>query len=109
MSDSESSQHLLKTIINLKEFDDFYHSKLKPKLFEKYSNEPECIVKIIKRFDLMVDYNTPHGKKLRGYTAFESLAHLIDPQKLDELNYNHSNLINEAKAIGWCIEFVHFI
>jgi hypothetical protein len=28
---------------------------------------------------------------------------------LDELNYNHSNLINEAKAIGWCIEFVHFI
>ncbi len=107
MSDSDKFQHLLNTIINLKEFDKFYHTELKPKLFEKYSNETECIVKITKRFDLMVDYNTPHGKKLRGFTAFESLAHLMDQKKLENHNYDHLNLINQAKAIGWCIEFVN--
>jgi len=109
MSDLENLQNLLKTTINLKEFDKFYHTELKPKLFEKYSNEPECIAKITKRFDLMVDYNTPHGKKLRGFTAYESLAHLIDQKILEKHNYNHLNLVNEAKAIGWCIEFVRLI
>ena len=112
---------------SLKEFDEFYVNKLKPKLFDVYEREPECIRQVIARFRHMVDYNVPHGKKLRGLCAYESLLHLIgmdrsvsiDPSESSTHNNNENEYINaklkdydlnrlvdEAKAIGWCIEFV---
>ena len=102
---------------HLKEFDEFYESSLKIKLFEIYydGTHPECIKKIIDRFKYMVDYNVPHGKKLRGLCAYESLLHLVgldhkdrenDCNYLKIKNYDSRKLTAEAKAIGWCIEFV---
>jgi hypothetical protein len=104
---------------NLKEFDEFFKSKLKNKLFEIYHKEEqsECIKKVIDRFRAMVDYNIPHGKKLRGLCSFESLLHLVgldinkqpyESKYLSEKNYDPNKLVEEAKAIGWCIEFVSF-
>lgn len=84
----------------LKAFDEFYKNKLKHRLFEKFSNEPLCIKKVNERFEFMIDYNTPHGKKLRGLCAFESLLYLAEEAQRDEA------LIEQTKAIGWCIEFV---
>lgn len=85
---------------NLAEFDAFYKLKLKPALFKDYDSEPECIKQIIRRFDHMVDYNVPHGKKLRGLCVYESF--LI----LNKHNSHCEKLIDQAKAIGWCVEFV---
>ena len=54
----------------------------------------------------MIDYNVPHGKKLRGLCVYESLSLLIDK------NANESQtkeLLDQAKAIGWCIEFVSYL
>jgi len=104
---------------NLKEFNAFYESKLKNKLFEIYYDEKQskCIKAVIDRFKIMVDYNVPHGKKLRGMCAYESLLHLVgldmnsqiyESKYLRERNYDPNKLIDEAKAIGWCIEFVCF-
>lgn len=90
----------------LAEFDEFYKLKLKPNLFNDYQNAPQCIKNIIKRFDHMIDYNVPHGKKLRGLCVYESLSLLIDK------NANESQtkeLLDQAKAIGWCIEFVSYL
>ena len=86
----------------LAEFDDFYETKLKSKLFEEYENAPECIRNIIKRFDSMIDYNAPHGKKLRGLCVYESLSLLVE----DRDTLTKSKLLDQGKAIGWCVEFV---
>jgi len=100
----------------LKLFDEFYLNKLKPKIFEKYKNDIECIKKITDRFENMIDYNVPHGKKLRGLCAYESLINLLDLNENDPahnkdkvLNYDVDSLIDQAKAIGWCIEFVIYL
>jgi hypothetical protein len=107
----------IKSIDRLKLFDEFYLNKLKPKIFEKYKNDIECIKKITDRFESMIDYNVPHGKKLRGLCAYESLIELLDLNEIDPaqnkdkaFNYDVESLIDQAKAIGWCIEFVikHF-
>ena len=102
-----------KSIDRLKLFDDFYVNKLKPKIFEKYTNEIDCIRKITERFENMIDYNAPHGKKLRGLCAYESLVNLLDLNESDPsqntnkiLHCDVESLIDQAKAIGWCIEFV---
>ena len=101
---------------NLDEFDEFYKTKLKPILLNKnYDNETKCIKDVIDRFEKMVDYNVPHGKKLRGLCVYESFLHLLDLNEnknnnnLGKLNdYDLNQLIEDAKAIGWCIEFVNF-
>lgn len=105
---------------NVNDFNAFYESQLKNKLFEiYYSNEqPKCIKQVIDRFKIMVDYNVPHGKKLRGMCAYESLLHLVgldtnadqhhESSYLSARNYDSNQLIDEAKAVGWCIEFVCF-
>lgn len=92
----------------LSEFDEFYRSKLKVKLFEKYGNENESFKKVNKRFEQMIDYNVPHGKKLRGLCAYASLMSLIGSSDCP-VSYDRERLIEQAKAVGWCIEFVsHF-
>ncbi|CAF0855251.1 unnamed protein product [Brachionus calyciflorus] len=94
----------------LHEFDEFYQNKLKQKLLQRFNLEPKCIQNVIKRFDEMIDYNVPHGKKLRGLCVYESFLHLmdIDPQdpKSTFNNFDSNVLIDQAKAIGWCIEFL---
>lgn len=87
------------------EFESFYKNKLKQKLFEKFGNESFCIKKVNERFEQMLDYNVPHGKKLRGICAFESVVHLLDLNNPTD-HYNIPSLLEQAKAIGWCIEFV---
>lgn len=82
----------------LKNFDEFYANKLKQELFKTIQNEPECIQEIIRRFETVTDYNAPHGKKLRGLAAYESLVSLTDTE--------NDNLIDQSKAVGWCIELV---
>ena len=47
----------------------------------------------------MIDYNVPHGKKLRGMCTYESFAILSNNEASIEY-------INKAKALGWCIELV---
>ena len=106
---------------NLNDFNAFYESQLKNKLFEIYYNneQPKCIKQVIDRFKIMVDYNVPHGKKLRGICAYESLLHLVgldanadqhhESSYLSARNYDKNQLIDEAKAVGWCIEFVGFL
>ena len=87
-----------------KAFDDFYTITLKPKLIAGYASDPECLDKIIRRFEHMVDYNVPHGKKLRGLCVYESFLNLIENEK-EKVD---TKLIEQAKAIGWCVEFVSF-
>ena len=105
-----------KTKTNLDEFDEFYKTKLKPILFKNYDNETKCIKDVIERFEKMVDYNVPHGKKLRGLCVYESFLQLLDlnesknEKNLGNINgYDLNFLIEDAKAIGWCIEFVNLI
>ena len=88
--------------LRLTEFDDFYKTKLKVKLFQDYEKEPECVKNIIKRFDSMIDYNVPHGKKLRGLCVYESFCILNE-------NNENPEILDQAIAIGWCIEFVRII
>lgn len=95
----------------LAEFDEFYASKLKPRLLDRYKDEVECIRKTIERFDRMLDYNVPHGKKNRGLCAYESYLGLLDKSSTncpDDLA-NRESRIEQAKALGWCIEFVREI
>lgn len=47
----------------------------------------------------MIDYNVPHGKKLRGMCTFESYAILSN-------NEAPAGFVDKAKALGWCIELV---
>lgn len=84
---------------SLAEFDAFYNQVLKPALFKEYESEVECLKQVLRRFDSMIDYNVPHGKKLRGLCAYESFLILN--------THTHSQgLKDQAKAVGWCIEFV---
>jgi farnesyl diphosphate synthase len=95
----------------LAEFDEFYASKLKPRLLDRYKDEVECIRKTIERFDRMLDYNVPHGKKNRGLCVYESYLGLLDKNSTncpDDLA-NRESRIEQAKALGWCIEFVREI
>jgi hypothetical protein len=107
-----------KPVDRLKLFDEFYSNKLKPKLFERFAGQTECIKNVNDRFENMIDYNVPHGKKLRGICAYESLVNLLDLSETDSswnqskqlpANYDANCLIEQAKAIGWCIEFVSII
>lgn len=86
----------------LEEFDEFYEAKLKYRLFSNYLKQPQCILDVNKRFEEMIDYNVPHGKKLRGLCVYESVLELVEEEKQNEI------LMDQAKAIGWCIEFVYF-
>lgn len=85
----------------LEQFDEFYVAKLKDRLFATYVNQPQCILDANKRFEQMIDYNVPHGKKLRGLCVYESVLLLLEAEKQNE------ELMDQAKAIGWCIEFVN--
>ena len=93
----------------LEEFDEFFKKDLKQKLFKEYSNETECIKSVVDRFDRVIDYNVPHGKKLRGICAYESSLNLLgidlDSNRLN-LNEETIILIEQSKSIGWCIELV---
>jgi hypothetical protein len=91
---------------SLAELDEFYQTKLKQKLLELFKHEPACLQKVANRFEQMIDYNVPHGKKLRGLCAYESLLCLIDHQNSSAVNFDRERLIEQAKAMGWCIEFV---
>lgn len=86
----------------LEKFDQFYATQLKNRLFARYKNQPNCILDVNKRFEDMIDYNVPHGKKLRGICVYESVLQLIENEEQNEV------LMDQAKAIGWCIEFVFF-
>jgi farnesyl diphosphate synthase len=100
---SEETRKMTKFDDNhLKRFDDFFTIQLKPKLREKYSNIGEpCILNVIERFEKMIDYNVPHGKKLRGLCVYESLC------ILNNLPFtSNDESLNNAIAIGWCIEVV---
>jgi len=95
---------------NLAVFDEFFVNTLKPRLFNKYAtqqkdgqqqpNQQQGVLKVIKRFEEMVDYNVPHGKKLRGLCTYESLKSLTSDKEVS------TDLINQSKSIGWCIEFM---
>jgi hypothetical protein len=100
VNESQNLSQLLYSNDKLKHFDEFYFSKLKPRLVEQFSHEPQCLQKIVQRFELMTDYNVPHGKKLRGLCVYESFLNLQY-----ETNFDLKS-VDEAKAIGWCIEFV---
>ena len=102
MNPKSSTKNLINSNQKLKEFDQFYYNNIRPKIMESYFNEPECIKNIISRFENMVDYNVPHGKKLRGMCVYESFLNLLIEDEIDQ------NSIQEAKAIGWCIEFVFY-
>jgi hypothetical protein len=97
--------HLLDEPNKLAAFDDFYTGQLKPRLVKEYSAEPECLVRIAARFHTVMDYNVPHGKKLRGLCVYESFLNLIDDGSRPLIA---AKKIEEAKAIGWCVEFVSF-
>jgi hypothetical protein len=93
---------LLASNAKLAEFDDFYLNSLKPKLIREYSGEVECLRKITERFERVMDYNVPHGKKLRGLCVYESFLNLLE----GSVSQVDARSIEEAKAIGWCVEFV---
>lgn len=96
----------INSLNRLKEMDEFFKTKLKARLFKDYSNEPLCIRKVIDRFDNMIDYNVPHGKKIRGLCAYESISLLLN-LNFDDENFNRSDLlVEQALAVSWCIEFV---
>lgn len=90
----------------LKEMDAFYKHTIKSRLFKEFPEEPLCIRNVIERFDGMLDYNVPHGKKIRGLCAYESLAILLNLNLDDESIQADKNLMDQALAISWCIEFV---
>lgn len=91
---------LLSSDAKLKEFDEFYKTRLKSRLTDMYAGEPACVQKVIDRFDYMMDYNVPHGKKLRGLCVYESFLNLVADKQVTLLE------IEQAKAVGWCVEFV---
>jgi len=90
----------------LKEMDAFFKNTLKSRLFKDYAKEPECIRNVIDRFDGMIDYNVPHGKKIRGLCVYESLSILLNLNLDDESSEKNNILIEQALATAWCIEFV---
>lgn len=91
----------------LKLFDEFYTNTLKPKLLDEYKPEPDCIRKTCNRFAGMLDYNVPHGKKNRGMCVYESFLRLIDSGAVKlEADQTRDELVEQAKALGWCIEIV---
>lgn len=90
----------------LVEMDEFFHSKIKPRLFKDYSKEPSCIRDIVSRFDFMINYNVPHGKKVRGLIVYEAWATLQNIN-LESIDYDKDSEANEQTlAIAWCIEFL---
>jgi geranylgeranyl pyrophosphate synthase len=75
-------------------FDDFY-AELKTTLLTNYQDE--SVRKALEHLDKVIDYNVPHGKKLRGLCTYESYL-VLNNEKTDE---------NKAIALGWCIELVY--
>ena len=100
---SNSLNELLSSSDKLKRFDEFYSQKLRAFMREEFAREPECLKRIVERFEQMIDYNVPHGKKLRGLCVYESFLSL-QPTNADFTIDLKS--VDQAKAIGWCIEFV---
>ena len=102
----------------LRRFDEFYANKLKRVLFDdsnsiEASESSSGIRKVVERFEAMSDYNVPHGKKLRGLCVYESVLTILglsDDWELDAVDDTNVDdrrrLVEQAKAIGWCIEFM---
>jgi hypothetical protein len=93
---------LLASQTKLAEFDSFYVNRLKPKLIAEFAHDATCLQKIVDRFERVMDYNVPHGKKLRGLCVYESFLNLLD----GSAGHVSGRSVEEAKAIGWCVEFV---
>lgn len=96
----------LNSINRLKEMDAFFRDILKARLFKDYTKEPACIRNIIERFDGMINYNVPHGKKIRGLCVYESLSILLNLDLDDEKCDRDNLLIEQTLATAWCIEFL---
>jgi len=90
----------------LKELDAFFNQTIKARLFKDYANEPDSLKNIIERFSFMVDWNVPHGKKLRGLSAYQSVMILLDIDLEQTDNKNNHHLIEQSLAISWAIEFL---
>ncbi len=103
---SEQTGPKLNSYNRLKEMNEFYKKILKPRLFKDYAQEPACIKNVVDRFDGMIDYNVPHGKKIRGLCVYESLSILLNLNLDDESSEKDNTLIEQALATAWCIEFV---
>lgn len=93
----------------LAEFDKFYEGTLKSRLLGRYKSENESIRKLAERFEGMFDYNVPHGKKNRGMCVYESVLCMLDSNSLITAATNREELIEQAKALGWCVEFVRYM
>ena len=93
----------------IKDFDQFYQTRLKPALSNKYalSQYGQSLRLVLNRFDHVIDYNVPHGKKMRGMCTYESVSQLIGSSAIEFLKKaDHAKLLDQSKAIGWCIELV---
>ena len=93
----------------LKEFDDFDKDRLKPTLSKKYALDGygPSLRQVLNRFDQVIDYNVPHGKKMRGLCTYDSVNKLIASGANKFLQEaDQDKLLEQSKAVGWCIEFV---
>lgn len=106
MKEMNGNSAKLNSANRLKEMDAFYKQTIKSRLFKEFPEEPLCIRHVIERFDGMIDYNVPHGKKIRGLCAYESLAILLNLNLDDENAQADRNLMEQALAVAWCIEFL---
>lgn len=82
---------------SLTNFDSFFQD-LKNAMLNDFQHEPN-LKTTLERLEKMIDYNVPHGKKLRGMCTYESFAILSNNEAPIEY-------INKAKALGWCIELL---
>ncbi|XP_022096427.1 farnesyl pyrophosphate synthase-like isoform X2 [Acanthaster planci] len=52
------------------------------------------------RFEKMMDYNIPHGKRNRGLTTVASFRYLASASQATDAN------LHKAMVLGWCVEWL---
>jgi hypothetical protein len=111
MENVSSSTTAYKNNDKLKEFDGFFLNELKPVLLAKYSDDNNALIKqLMSRFESVIDYNVPHGKKMRGLCTFESVDYLLAANSSKSSSDDDKLLLlKQSKALGWCIEFVIYL
>lgn len=76
-----------------------YENKIRPLILAcpDVRGEKE-MADVLKKFERTVDYNVPHGKKIRGRWVFNTYKFLTDPKEQTQES------LDAAIALGWCTE-----
>ncbi|XP_071795725.1 farnesyl pyrophosphate synthase-like isoform X1 [Asterias amurensis] len=86
------------TAMDAERFGDVFQELVKDIVGDDESN-PE-IRDAALRFEKMLAYNVPHGKRNRGLTTVASFRHLAKPSQMTDGN------LHKAMVLGWCVELL---